>query len=508
MKKLKISIIFLLNLSFCLLSGKDISSALNQKFSTEMQDRFSKEITLDLRDMDIIDVFKFISMKGDFSIVISKTVTGRATLVLKSVKIVDAMDIICIANGLGYRAMENIVYVMPEEEYFEMYGTYFRDKTMVKIVYLQYVRPSYALEALKNVKSEVGKLVIDEDSGAIVMIDTPDKVEEMQDVLDKIDHKLVTKIFTINYANPEEVKEKLRERLDVKSVGTIEADSRSSQVIITALPSRFDEIEPIIQALDKQTKEVMIKLKILKVVLNPKFDFGIDWDNLLNNLGSLAISGAFPINASTIGTAVGTLAWGNLDSDKFAVELKALKQVVDVKTLSNPTLLVTNNEEAKIHIGDKLAYVTTTTTGTGADQTTNEEVHFIDVGILLTVQPQIGDDGFIRMKISPEISSKTSELITPQGAEIPIVNTTLIETNVMVKDGVSIIIGGLHKDEQESSKQGIPYLMDLPFVGNAFKNISDDIRKTEIVIILTPEIVTGGKTKVDYTPELLPMKKY
>ena len=160
-KVLKKIFLFLLCV-FTFTGGIDHSFSLNQSIPEQMEAKFSRKITLDLRDMDIVDVFKFISMKGDFSVVISKTVTGRVTLVLKTVKIVDAMDIICIANGLGYRVMGNIIYIMSEEEYFEMYGTYFRDKTKVKIVNLKYVRPSYALEALKNVKSEVGKLVIDD----------------------------------------------------------------------------------------------------------------------------------------------------------------------------------------------------------------------------------------------------------------------------------------------------------------------------------------------------------
>lgn len=482
-----------------------------------LTDKINREISLDLRDMDIIDVYKFLSMKGDFSIVVSKLVAGRATLVLKSVRISDALDIISIANGLGYKIMENIIYVMPEQEYFQMYGTYFRDKTKVKIVYLKYVRPSYALEALKNTKSEVGKIVIDEDTGTIVMIDTDEKIRAMESVIESIDRKLETRIYNLNYGSALTVKEKLRERLDVKSVGSIESDERSNQVIITALPERFSEIEPIVKAMDKKTKEVLIKMKILKLVLNPTFDYGIDWERAFKHSGSAALRalsfvGAFPIS-STISTAaalgtVGKIAYGSIDSDEAEFEIKALKQVMDTKTLANPTILVTNNEEAKIHIGDKLAYVTTTTTGTGADQTSNEEVHFIDVGILLSVKPVINDAGYVRMTIKPEISSQTGTLTTPKSAKIPLINTTLVESNVLVKDGTTIIIGGLHKDDSTSTKKGVPGLMDIPLVGYAFKNIADSVTKTEIVIILTPYIVEGEDNVVDYQQNIKPMKDY
>lgn len=488
--------------------------ALDQNLAPSLQKKFDKKITLDLRDMDIIDVYKFLSMKGDFSIVVSKTVTGRVTLVLKSVKVGDALDIISIANGLGYYAIEEIVYVMPEQEYFQMFGSYFRDKTKVDIVHLNYVKPSYALEALKNIKSEIGKIVIDEETGTIVLVDIEDKLRKMKEVLASIDRGLETKIFPLNYAKAAVVKEKLRERLDVKAVGSIEADERSNQVVITALPERFKEIETLVKAFDKKTKEVLIKVKILKLSLKPKYDFGINWEATLQKAESAAFRslhmyGAFPVSTTiSAGTEYAKIMMGDVDDDAFEFAIMALKQVSDTKTLANPTILVTNEEEARIHIGDKLAYVTTTTIGTGADQTTNEEVHFIDVGIIMSVKPFISDDNTIRMQIKPEISSKYDDYETPAGAEIPLVNTTTVETNVMIKDGTTIVIGGLNRDETQSTKKGLPYLMDLPVVGNVFQSISDEHTRTEIVIILTPHILDNTKTYVGYNPTMAPIKQY
>ncbi|MBN1353254.1 MAG: hypothetical protein JW994_01105 [Candidatus Omnitrophica bacterium] len=490
------------------------SNGLDQPLPQGLEENFNRLITLDLRDMDVVDVFKFLSLKGDFSIVVSKNVTGRVTLVLKQVRIIDALDILVLSNGLGYRIRQNIVYVMPEEEYFQVYGEFFRDERSVMTVYLSYVKPSYALETLKNIKSEIGKIVIDESTGTVVMIDTKEKLKKMSEVLKEIDHKLETKIFNLNYADAEVLKEKLREKLDVKSVGTIEADKRSNQLIVTALPDRFPEVETIIKALDKKTKEVLIRVKILKIILNPKFDMGINWAGTFDTTNklltsSLTFAGGFPIatTVSQLGT-LGQIAFGDIPPDNIEMDIKALKQVSDTKTLANPSILVTDGDEAKIHIGDKLAYVTTTTTGTGADQTTNEEVHFVDVGILLSVKPTISDNGYIKMTIKPEISSQTDTLTTPQQAEIPLINTTLIESTVMVKDGTTIIIGGLHKDEGTYTKKGLPFIMDIPVIGKIFQNQSDDTTKTEIAIFLTPIIVEGDVNVTGYTPSIAPTKSY
>jgi len=486
-----------------------------QPIFNPLDEKLSKKITLDLRDMDIVDVYKFLSLKGGFSVVVNKAVVGRVSLVLKNVEIKDALDIISIANGLGYKEIEDIVYVMPEQEFINTYGSYFRDQTKVKIYHLKYVRPGYALETLKGVKSEVGKIILDPDTGTIVLIDVEEKIDEMSDILDRIDYKLKTKVFPLSHADAVQVKEKLRERLDVKSVGTIEADERSNQIIVTALPERFEEVEPLIRALDEKTKEVLVKVQIIKVVLNPEFAYGIDWDKAFQNsesaaLRSFQLFGDFSAAVDDIGSIFGRISGGGAANgeEDFTIDIKALKQVADTNVLANPTILVTNKQEASIHIGDKLAYVTTTTTGTGDDQTSNEEVHFVDTGILLRVTPIIGEDGYVRMRIEPEISSKSGEEPTPAGSEIPLINTTKVSTEVMVKDGTTIIIGGLHKDEQSSSSQGIPFLMDIPILGIPFRKESDTVEKTEIVIVLTPKIVDGGRDIIGYAPVMAPEKAY
>jgi len=180
-----------------------------------------------------------------------------------------------------------------------------------------------------------------------------------------------------------------------------------------------------------------------------------------------------------------------------------LKQVSETKVLANPSIVVVNNKEARIHIGDKLAYVTTTTIGTGESQRINEEIHYVDVGVQFRVTPVINDDGFITMMIRPEISSKSSEVTTDQGSKVPLINTTLVETAVVVKDGHTIVIGGLRQDEVSDTRQGIPFLMDIPVLGKAFSNVSTSTTQTEIVILITPRIVTGEEDYIQNKMDLV-----
>ena len=465
----------------------------------ELDKKLDENISLDLRDMDVVDVYKFLALKGDFNTSISRNISGRVTLYLREVSIRDALDIISLANNLAYKIIgDNIIHVITEAEYQSIFGKKFSDRRVVKILRLNYLKPAYALEALKQIKSDIGKVVIDEETGSVVMLDTRENVRKMEETISSLDHPMDVYVYDLKYANADDVVSKLKQRLDNKAVGSAQADTRSNQVIVRAFPDRLKEVEKIIELLDKKTKAVLIEVRILKIVLKPGFDMGIDWEALFKGATNLALTGAFPVatTVTDIGT-LGQIAVGQLDADNFAFNLKLLKEISATKVLANPRLMVTNNEEAKIHIGDKLAYVTTTTITQGEKDTVNEEIHYIDVGLKFIVTPTINDDGFITMKIKPEISSKSGELETPQGALVPLINTTVVETEIIVKDGHTVIIAGLRQEEVSDSQKGIPGFMSVPLIGKLFSNTARKDLKTEIVILLTPHIVSGDENFTD-----------
>jgi len=247
---------------------------------------------------------------------------------------------------------------------------------------------------------------------------------------------------------------------------------------------------------------VLIEARILQLTINPQFDYGIDWGAFFSTsgngtIGDIDLRGAFPIDSVISSAAnlntVGRLMIGTVGSDDYALELKALKQIQKTNLLASPRLMVLDRQEATIDIGDTIPYVVTTTTGTGNNVSISEEIKFVAVGLSLVVTPIIHDDGFITMKISPKISSQTGTLTTPAGASIPIVNASSMESTVVVKDGVTVILGGLRRDDYSQDDQGLPYLSDVPILGHLFKRRENDVRKTEIVVFITPKIVTGGK---------------
>ncbi|MBF0571351.1 MAG: type II secretion system protein GspD [Candidatus Omnitrophica bacterium] len=507
--KLKFLILFLVGLAgsivfftFAKAQTDDEAKAIKPIIMTEpkdsLEDRMERKITLDVRDMNIVDVIKFLAQKGEFNVIIAPSVEGRTTVLLHDVLIKDALDIVVISNKLAYHMDDDIVQVMSAGEYEAMYGKQFSDKTQVSIVRLQYAKPSYVLAALDNMRSNRGKIIIDEDTGSVVLVDTPQSIALMKKAILQIEQPLETMVFNLKYAKADIVAEKLRSRIDAKAVGTITADERSNQILVRVFPGRRDEVEKTVRSLDLPTKEVLIEARVLQIVINPTNDVGMDITAPITSnghnqlsLSSLPLKEAALSAADNLSNNFGRIAVGNFNGNDFTAAIRALQQVSDTKILSTPQILVTNNEEAKIHIGDTVPYIVATTNGTGTNAITSDDVRFVDVGLKLSVIPTINDDGMVTMKLTPEISEVVAKITSAEGSTIPQVNKTEVETSVMVKDGQTIVMAGLRNQNKSHTKKGIPGLMDIPWIGGAFSRTADTLTNSEIIILITPHIVKG-----------------
>jgi len=510
------------------------------------------KVSLDLRNIDIVEALKFLAMKAGANIIATKNTAGRVTLMVENVPVKDVFDIMLRSNGLAYVKQGDIYNVMTEEEYKAIFGKRFADIRQVRVFKLRYAIPEQAFSMLDALKSEIGRVLVESDSGTVLIMDTPEKIERIEKALLQIEKVNLVRVFTLKYARAKEVEDQLKGQLDAKKVGTIKADERSNQVIIQALPDRMRNIEQLIAALDKKTTEVLIDTQIVKVKLSDELSQGVDWQGIASvgkEFGMMYLSStpygiiqtATTAAATTLpsrlsflqasgdkGIGAGIPSTGNaatnvggsavapgealhfgLISGKRDIDilLKYLQTLGKTQILSSPKLAVINNQEARIHIGERQAYVTTTTTTGQTTTTVSESVTFIDVGIQLSVTPIINDDGYITMKIKPEVSSVVGTLTTPSNNKIPIVDTSMAETTVMVKDGSTIIIGGLRKEEKVSGYEQLPWLGKIPILGFFFKTGSSKTERTELLIMITPHIVsgdtltTGDERDFGYKPE-------
>lgn len=257
-------------------------------------------------------------------------------------------------------------------------------------------------------------------------------------------------------------------------------------LVLFDYPERVERAEAIIREIDVRPKQVLIEATIMSARLTEDMEFGIDWNALEGvNVGGYASL----IGGQTQGTPIQTSGFANpgsgltvgFSSDTIQAIITALEEVTDTTLLANPKVLAVNKQEGSVLIGTKLGYFDQTTQ---SETSTTQSVSFLNTGTQLVFRPYIGNDGYIRMDIYPKDSDGT---IKSNG--IPDETTTELRTNVIVKDGQTVVIGGLFRDTIVTSRSQVPLLGSLPFVGVAFRGTKDTASREEVIIMLTPHII-------------------
>ena len=453
-------------------------------------------ISLDLKGMEIRDVLKILSQKSGLNMVADNDVKGAVSLYVKDVDVMDALDIVVFTNSLAYEQEGTLIRIMTDKKYEKLHGATFKDRTKTEIVKLEHANATSIAAVLSKIKTRVGKVIADDASNTIVLIDNAENVKRMKEAIEEMDVLLVTEVFSLDYAKAEIIKDKLEKMLS-ENIGSIKFDERTNKLAVKDTTFKMKEIRKIIEAFDEKTREVTIDAHIIKVTLSDKYSNGIDWSTVAT-LGDITIEAASNLTTSLTGTTPSTLTIAKKGGTHSSV-LRLLKTFGETDVLSRPRITVTNNEEANILVGAKEVYVTSeVTTTSGGTYHTTDHVQFVDVGVRLSVTPEINKDGYIKMKIKPEVSdtdsTKTVTLTNPDGSTrsiIPYVTTSEAETTVLVKDNTTIIVGGLMKDTITKYNEKVPFLSDIPILGKLFTSKGKSKEKTELVIFLTPHIIEG-----------------
>jgi type II secretion system protein D len=270
---------------------------------------------------------------------------------------------------------------------------------------------------------------------------------------------------------------------------TVVGDENSNKLLIATSPRYMDKVLKMVDELDKTPPQVMIQVLLAEVTIDADDSWGMDI-----RVGPF---GGDTYRAASLGAGPGgianTLGGGNMSvsSADFSLLIRALEVQGKLQVLSRPEVMVNNNKTASINVGDNIAVASATErTPQGS---TRADVTRQDVGITLDVTPRISNDGFVQMDIAPKISSLTTR--TTQINEefsAPIINQRTVKTVVNVKDGQSVVIGGLIQTSEEDRKTKVPILGDFPLIGYAFRTSKKASVKTELLVILTPRVVPGA----------------
>ena len=406
--------------------------------------------SLEFRELDIKDVLRQLSKQYNLNIVFSEKVRGLITVQLGNVTIAEAMDSIITVNGFVYTKKDNVIKVTTSEEA---------------------------------------------------------QAEGKQ-----------TKLFRLNNADALKLKEALAKVLSPE--GSLEADSRSNSLIVTDTLSVINKIENIIPTLDTLTSQVLIETKLIETSLTRNDKLGIDWTTTLSATGAKrpttlpfspkgdrqwmenvfppgpASSSDFPTgHPFGFPTAVkGDFTLGTLDASSLKMVFDFLKSRNDTKLIANPRIVTINNQKALIHVGKDVPipiFERNETTGKMEITGWSEDKK---VGVELEVTPQISPDGHIKLRLKPAVSSITDFIKIAGEDAAPITSTRTVETEVLIQDGQTVVIGGLIKDESFTKINKIPILGDIPLIGFFFTrkevgSSSNPTEKTDLLIFVTARII-------------------
>lgn len=275
--------------------------------------------------------------------------------------------------------------------------------------------------------------------------------------------------------------------------GSFTVNSLAGVVSVTERYSKMDQIAAVLeQVSDSVVRQVELEVEIYEVTLNNSQQLGINWDVVSNSLAS-NFSGRLIIPSSSIsnGFEGNTMIIEHTpNSNSFIIE--ALDQQGDVKVLSKPKLRTLNNQPAVIRVGQDVPIfrqIVTQSPGNPPILTTQEEIENITVGTVLSITPQISASGMITLDVSPAVSRLIrNEISAVTGASAPVVDVRQASSIVRLRDGSTVILGGLVQTETKQTVRKIPLLGDIPLLGKAFQGYRSTTMNNELVIILTPRI--------------------
>ena len=265
-------------------------------------------------------------------------------------------------------------------------------------------------------------------------------------------------------------------------------DRKAALLQVSDFPDRLDRIALYLESsLTRVQRQVEIQARILEVELLDQSQSGINWNTLFR-----AANGSNLTVAQNLGATASAPFVVGLNLKNFTALLDAFKTQGKVNVLSSPRVTAMNNEPAIIRIGTQDVFFVTTTQldETGRVTQTSVTPQSITEGVVLSVTPQISADGIITMSISPSITERTGQATSRLGDTVPIVSVRETDTLLRVHDGETIVIAGLMQDRLSVNATKVPVLGDLPLVGRLFRREEQSKRKTDLVILLTPTILT------------------
>lgn len=459
-----------------------------------------KLFSLSLRDADVVDVLLMIAKGAKMNLVLEEAITGLVTVDLKDIDLETALTSILKPLGYWWVIEDRTIKVarMQERIFRIHYPQVARTGTSSVNISISSGRGGVGVGGAggaggvgAGMAGGVGAVGVGFSTSTLTTHEDVDFWTSLEDVLNKL-------------KSPQ---------------GLVVVDRISGTIWVKDIPESISAMERLIEEVKGQIlKQVMIEARILEVGLRGGFESGIDWSLFPKAIGVKWVGtaqrtfvergGSSILRFDTGGFPAGregpTLIFGVTDDIRFDLLLQFLSSFGKVDTISSPRISTLNNQPAIIRIGTDLTYFLTrvqTTVGAGGQVVTTETAvpSVVNIGVLLDITPQIEDEHIVNLKIVPVLTRLEGEARSRFGDTAPIISIRQASTLVRVKDGGTVIIGGLMKDEKREEIRKVPILGDIPILGFLFRNTYQKKEKTEVVILLTPYVITPEEADIHAT---------
>lgn len=466
-------------------------------------------VSMDFQDASLKDVLKIFSQQTGLNVIASEDVKNQTlTLYLEGVTALDALDQILTSSGLVYeRAPGSQIYVVKSKPV----DTKTKIVTETRVYKLKFARVSTsrlakAAEAFASITPFESRQLVSSGTGTAGGGSGSSGSGggssgsgggsgggEDKDVgVDKVVEQLITKD------------------------GKVVVDERTNSLIVTDVPDNFPRIESALSALDIKTAQILIEVEVLETTLSKLSDVGVEWGSdsegtlLATTGGQKATQFPFvfvrekaqtfvaPESGAPSGfTRPGIISLGTIDASHFTSALQALERDANTKILARPKVLTLDNESAVIKLSSLQAIATQTTqTAVAGDvgQTVTAPER-VTTGVILTVTPQVNEDEYVTMLVEPSVTKVVSSAISNS---IKDPKTRSARAMVRIRQGETLVLGGLIDRSESETVSKVPLLGDLPLFGSAFRNKEVDDSVSELIVFVTPRILTesGPATRV------------
>ena len=437
--------------------------------------RPAKRYTLVMAGADARELFLSLARENDFNLVLSPEVSGTVTMDIKEATAEELMDEVC--GMLGCRAVfgGNTVRVAPEK----------RVTRVFPVDYLLTNRTgSGSLMASTSTSGgggggggatggSSGGSTATSESQSTNTVSTEEKADFWGGLAEEIGALLSS------------------------GSGKVVVNRTSGTVTVTDYTANVEQVERYLRMIEARVRTgVMIETRIMEVTLDDATKYGINW-TALPDLSSVSLSGSLTGGATAIqGLSTGATAFQfGVAGSKFNAFLDAQAQAGNLNILSAPKVSTLNNQKAIIRIGRQdvffRAVVTPASTTSAAFTTYTPDS--VTEGIILSVTPQVGQDGRIMLAIHPTITEKVGTAVAPDNNTAPILDVRETNTVVTVADGETVFIGGLMQERTQETVKSVPLLGDIPYFGAFFRSNDQLKKKTELVILITPRVIRSGE---------------